>query len=123
MPAQNSATFPPAPRRKGLAIKYPETVHIQDAQLTAAKVSNPRFRGKLRKFCRQFKGHFSIGNVPGSNPPRAARQSAFQRISSLNSRKARQWRAFQTVESLRLRHLRTFSAKTLETLQPNSIKF
>jgi hypothetical protein len=33
------------------------------AQLTAAKVSNPKFRGKVRKFSRHFKGHFSIGNV------------------------------------------------------------
>ena len=38
-------------------------VRIQNAQLTAAKVSNPRFRGKVRKFPRHFKGHFSIGNI------------------------------------------------------------
>jgi hypothetical protein len=39
-----------------------------------------------------------------------------------SSRKARQWRAFLILESLQLRHFRTFSAKTLESLQPNSIK-
>jgi hypothetical protein len=38
-------------------------MRIQDAQLTVAKVSNPRFRGKVRKFPRHFKGHFSIGNM------------------------------------------------------------
>jgi hypothetical protein len=38
-------------------------VHIQDFRLAAAKVSNLRFQGKVRKFSRHFKGHFSIGNV------------------------------------------------------------
>jgi hypothetical protein len=35
----------------------------RDAQLTAAKVSNPRFRGKVRKLPRYFKGDFSIRNI------------------------------------------------------------
>jgi two-component system CheB/CheR fusion protein len=64
----------------------------------------------------------SLPDIPSSNPPRSARQSAFRRISFLSSRKARQWQAFLTVESLWLRHFRTFSAKTPESLQPNSIK-
>jgi hypothetical protein len=38
-------------------------VRIQNAQLTAAKVSNSILRGKVRKFPRHFKGHFSNGNV------------------------------------------------------------
>src|ERR1700733_13321882 len=56
------------------------------------------------------------------NPLTPARHSAFQRIFFFSSRKARQWRAFLIVESLQLRHFRTFSAKTPESLQPNSIK-
>jgi hypothetical protein len=58
----------------------------------------------------------------GSNPPAPARHSVFQRISFFSSRKARQRRAFLIVEGLQLRHFRTFSAKTPESLQPNSIK-
>jgi hypothetical protein len=38
-------------------------VRIQDVQLPAAKVSNPKFRGKVWKFPRYFKGHLPIGNV------------------------------------------------------------
>jgi hypothetical protein len=53
-------------------------VRIQDVQLPAAKVSNPKFRGKVWKFPRYFKGHLPIGNVqvrilpgqPASPPPR-----------------------------------------------------
>ncbi|MEY2606680.1 MAG: hypothetical protein QOH31_4502, partial [Verrucomicrobiota bacterium] len=37
----------------------PETGAYPQAQLLAAKVSNPRFRAKVRKFPRHFKGHFS----------------------------------------------------------------
>ena len=33
-------------------------VRIRDIQLSAAKVSNPKFRGKKWKFPRHFKGHF-----------------------------------------------------------------
>ena len=52
-----------APRSRKLASRIQRRVRIQDVQLPAAKVSNPRFRGKERKFPRHFKGHFSIGNV------------------------------------------------------------
>jgi hypothetical protein len=38
-------------------------VRVQDTQLAAAKVSTPQFGGKVRKFPRHFKGHFSNGNV------------------------------------------------------------
>jgi hypothetical protein len=49
-------------RPKNLALTQ-RRVRILKAQLLAAKVSNPRFRAKVRKFPRHFKGHFSIGNM------------------------------------------------------------
>jgi hypothetical protein len=59
MRQRRRSRFCTAPEKAGIQRR----VRIQDAQLTAAKVSNPRFRGKVRKFPRHFKGHFSIGNV------------------------------------------------------------
>src|SRR5450432_1507049 len=53
-----------AARAGDLASGSQRRVRIQDAQLPAAKVSNPKFRGKVGKFSQHFKGHFSIGNVP-----------------------------------------------------------
>jgi hypothetical protein len=63
-------------------------------QLLAAKVSNLRFRGKVRKFPRHFKGHFSIGNVqvrilPGQPTSPGGGETGWD-----SDRKARQWRAF-----------------------------
>jgi hypothetical protein len=106
----------------GLPSRIQRRVRIQDARLPAAKVSNPRFRGKARN-SPTFQRVFLDRECASSNPPRSARHSAFERISFFSSRKARQWRAFLTVESLLLRHFRTFSAKTPESFQPISIKF
>jgi hypothetical protein len=50
-------------RPKDLALRTQRRVRILKAQLLTAKVSNPRFQAKVRKFPRHFKGHFSIGNV------------------------------------------------------------
>ena len=70
-------------------------MRIQNAQLTAAKVSNPRFRGKVRRFPRHFKGHFLIGNVQvrilRGQPGSAARRD----FTTGNARNARQWRALR----------------------------
>jgi hypothetical protein len=60
----------------------------------SCKVSNPRFRGKVRKFSRHFKGHFAIGNVRvrilrGQPSSRGTGETTPE-----TSRKAHNWRAF-----------------------------
>jgi hypothetical protein len=85
-----------APRLKkpNLASRIQRRVRILDAQLLAAKVSNPRFRGKVRKFPRHFKGHFSIGNVQVRILPGQPGSAAAGDGISDTRCKARQWRAF-----------------------------
>jgi hypothetical protein len=63
-------------------------------QLLAAKVSNLRFRGKVRKFPRHFKGHFSIGNVQVRILPGQPTSHGAGETTPETSRKARNWRPF-----------------------------
>src|ERR1700686_1313938 len=83
-----------APRSRKLASRIQRRVRIQDVQLPAAKVSNPRFRGKERKFPRHFKGHFSIGNVQVRILRGQPASPALRDFALYNATKARQWRAF-----------------------------
>ena len=69
-------------------------MRIQDVQLTVAKVSNPRFRGKVRKFPRHFKGHFSIGNMQVQILPGQPGSSGGRETTPQGPRKARNWWAF-----------------------------
>src|SRR4051794_24300257 len=41
----------------------PETAAYPEYSACSCKSLQPGFRGKMRKFPRHFKGHFSIGNV------------------------------------------------------------
>jgi hypothetical protein len=72
-----------APRpKKGLASRIQRLGTHRGVQLTAAKVSDPGIRAKVRKFRRHFKGHFSIGNVqvrilPGQPPIPVFREFPF----------------------------------------------
>ena len=51
------------PGRTCPCIKKPETGAYPGYSASSCKSLQPQFRGKMRKFPRHFKGHFSIGNV------------------------------------------------------------
>jgi hypothetical protein len=61
----------------------------------AAKVSNPRFRGKVRKFPRHFKGNFSMGNVPVRILRGQPANPRFREFSSLGAERPRNGGLFQ----------------------------
>jgi hypothetical protein len=69
-------------------------VRIQDVQLPAAKVSNPKFRGKVWKFPRYFKGHLSIGNVQVRILPGQPGSQSTGDCAHVNRRNAHQLRSF-----------------------------
>ena len=75
-------------------------VRIRDIQLSAAKVSNPKFRGKKRKFPRHFKGHFSIGNMQVRILPGQPGSHSTGDSPAINPESARQMRLFAIVSSV-----------------------
>jgi hypothetical protein len=75
-------------------------VRIQDVQLPAAKVSNPKFRGKVWKFPRYFKGHLSIGNVQVRILPGQPGSHSTQDSTVENAESARQMRPFASLSSV-----------------------
>jgi hypothetical protein len=102
--------------------RNPETGAYPECSAYSCKSLQPQISRKSAEIPPTFQRAFLNWECASSNPPRSARHSAFQRIFFFSGRKGRQWRAFLIVESLQLRHFRTFSAKTPESLQPNSIK-
>jgi hypothetical protein len=76
-----------APRpKKGLASRIQRLGTHRGVQLTAAKVSDPGIRAKVRKFRRHFKGHFSIGNVLVRILPGQPRIPCFREFPSLDEK-------------------------------------
>jgi hypothetical protein len=74
--------------------RFQRRVRIQNPHLAAAKVSNPVFRAKIRKFRRHFKGVFWNGNMEVRILPGQPTSPATGDCAVINRINARQLRAF-----------------------------
>jgi hypothetical protein len=96
-------------------------VRIQYDQLSAAKVSNPEFRGKRGNSPDISKGIFQSG-MWEFDPFVVSQAVLFSENFLPSMRKARQLKAFLIEDSLQSHMFEIFGPRTPESLHPNSRK-
>ena len=109
------------PNRSGSASGILRRVRIQYPQLTAAKVSNPKFRGKCRNFLDISKG-ISQSGMRKIESSEVSQAFSFSEIFLFLMRKARQMPAFLRVNILQRPMFELFGPKNPKSLRSNSIK-